>query len=197
VDAAQIVRAALAAARADDIEALVSLCSPNCELRFPEGVVRGRAALRKALQCDRSSAPSYEAGEPEHVGSGHVLVPLTMPWRIGRRTVEIGATAIWKVEDGLIVSLRAVPGDKRDALVELGLVDDEGRVPPIDAVHTLYRRGAWVNETLLEGRLSQHRTRAPATQAGRELAIERRTDHVVHKMDGSIAIWHSHPREAA
>jgi len=197
VDAAQIVREALAAARADDIEALVSLYSANCELRFPEGVVHGRDALRKALRCGRSSAPSYEAGEPEHVGSGHVLVPLTMLWRIGRRTVDIGATAIWKVEDGLIVSLRAVPGGNRDALVELGLVDDQVRVPPIDAIHTLYRRGVWVNETLTEGRLSQHRTRAPATQAGRELAIERATDHVAHKMDGSIAIWHSYRREAA
>jgi SnoaL-like domain/Uncharacterized protein conserved in bacteria (DUF2188) len=195
VDAAQIVREALAAARAGDIETLVSRCSANCDLRFPEGAVHGRAALRRTLRAGRSRAPSYEAGEPEHVGGGHVLVLLTMPWRIGTRTVDIEATAIWKVEEGLIVSLRAVAGGKRDALVELGLVDNEVRHPSIDAIHTLYRHGVWVNETSIEGRLSRHRTRAPATQAGRKLAIERATDHVVHRMNGSISIWHSYRRD--
>lgn len=57
-------------------------------------------------------------------------------------------------------------------------------------IHTLYRplTGDWAN--MVEGHaraVSVHRTQDEAIAAGRELATESRTDHLVHQADGTLA----------
>lgn len=54
-------------------------------------------------------------------------------------------------------------------------------------VHTVYRGGIWVNEIEGEGQLSSHVTKQEAVAAGREAARARRTEHVIHNADGTIA----------
>jgi Uncharacterized protein conserved in bacteria (DUF2188) len=54
-------------------------------------------------------------------------------------------------------------------------------------VHTVYRSGIWVNEIEGEGQLSSHVTKQEAVAAGREAARARRTEHVIHNVDGTIA----------
>jgi Uncharacterized protein conserved in bacteria (DUF2188) len=54
-------------------------------------------------------------------------------------------------------------------------------------IHTVYKAGIWVNEAEDEGRLSSHATKDEAVAAGRREAIARRTEHVIHHLDGTIA----------
>jgi hypothetical protein len=54
-------------------------------------------------------------------------------------------------------------------------------------IHTVHRDGRWHNE--VEGgqrASSSHDTREAAVERGRELAINARTEHVIHRMDGTI-----------
>jgi Uncharacterized protein conserved in bacteria (DUF2188) len=55
-------------------------------------------------------------------------------------------------------------------------------------VHTVHRDGSWVNE--IEGDegalLASHATKHVAVAAGRDEAIRRKTEHVIHNEDGSI-----------
>jgi uncharacterized protein YdaT len=60
-------------------------------------------------------------------------------------------------------------------------------------VHTVHKNGQWVNEVEGGDRASSaHTTKEQAVQRGRELASNRRTEHVVHNMDGSIAYRNSY-----
>lgn len=59
-------------------------------------------------------------------------------------------------------------------------------------IHTVHKDGVWVNEAEGEGPLSQHRTKDEAAEAGRELARRRRTEHVIHSMDGTIGYRNSY-----
>lgn len=54
-------------------------------------------------------------------------------------------------------------------------------------VHTVHKQGSWANEIEGEGVISRHYTKEDAVAAGRQLAIVRRTEHVIHNMDGTIA----------
>jgi len=54
-------------------------------------------------------------------------------------------------------------------------------------VHTVYRGGIWVNEVEGNGQLSSHATKEEAVAAGRDAARARRTEHVIHHVDGTIA----------
>jgi hypothetical protein len=55
-------------------------------------------------------------------------------------------------------------------------------------VHTVHRDGNWVNE--IEGDegalLASHPTKHVAAVAGRDEAIRRKTDHVIHNEDDSL-----------
>jgi hypothetical protein len=55
-------------------------------------------------------------------------------------------------------------------------------------VHTVHRNGAWANT--IEGENDalpgSHATKDAAVAAGRQEAISRRTEHVIHDEDGSI-----------
>jgi hypothetical protein len=67
-------------------------------------------------------------------------------------------------------------------------------------VHTVYREGKWMNEIEGgEGTLPvAHETKEAAVAAGREAAISRRTEHVIHNQDGTIGERNSYgndPRE--
>ena len=53
-------------------------------------------------------------------------------------------------------------------------------------VHTVHRNGIWVNEIEGEGQISSHATKDEAVAAGRQEAIARRAEHVIHRMDGEI-----------
>ena len=63
------------------------------------------------------------------------------------------------------------------------------------AIHTVYRSadGMWINRVAGSDRASSvHRTKAEAVARGRELAINARTEHIVHNRDGSIAYRNSY-----
>ena len=54
-------------------------------------------------------------------------------------------------------------------------------------VHTTHKGGRWVNEVEGNQRASSsHETKAEAEQRGREIARNRKTEHVIHKKDGTI-----------
>lgn len=120
-DPAETVRAALAAAAVRDTDALVALCAADCTLRVPEGTLRGHAGVRALLGEGGGKQPSMACGEPEYVGAGHVIVPLTTQVEVGERTVDVHATAIWTVEHGQVKAMRGVAGERGNALRELGL----------------------------------------------------------------------------
>jgi hypothetical protein len=54
-------------------------------------------------------------------------------------------------------------------------------------VHTVHRDGRWVNEIEGEGQISSHYTKDEAVSAGRDAARARRTEHVIHNLDGTIS----------
>jgi Uncharacterized protein conserved in bacteria (DUF2188) len=54
-------------------------------------------------------------------------------------------------------------------------------------VHTVHREGFWINEVEGGGQISRHATKERAVEVGREAAQARRTEHVIHNMDGTIA----------
>jgi Uncharacterized protein conserved in bacteria (DUF2188) len=62
-----------------------------------------------------------------------------------------------------------------------------GRAVAGSRVHTVYRVGLWQNEVEGEGVDSSYPTKVEAVARGRELAIARRSEHVVHNLDGTIA----------
>jgi limonene-1,2-epoxide hydrolase len=135
-DPADVVRAVLQAARDDDTEALVVGFSPDCRLLMPEGQYEGHEGVRRLAAARRERPSGVENGEPEHVGDGHVLVPLRIETQVGDRTVEVRATGVWTVEDGLVKKFRGMPGGRRSALRELGLLAEPEDDEPIgpDAV---------------------------------------------------------------
>jgi hypothetical protein len=62
-------------------------------------------------------------------------------------------------------------------------------------IHTTYRRatGDWANTVEGNDRASSvHATKDEAVRRGRELAINARTEHVIHNMDGTIASRNSY-----
>jgi hypothetical protein len=54
-------------------------------------------------------------------------------------------------------------------------------------VHTVHRSGQWRNEVEGGEILSVHNAKDEAVRAGREFARQRRTEHVIHNVDGAIA----------
>jgi Uncharacterized protein conserved in bacteria (DUF2188) len=63
------------------------------------------------------------------------------------------------------------------------------------SIHTVHERGRWVNKVEGGPYLAPlYRTKSEAVQAGRSEARLRRTEHVVHNVDGSIAEEHSYSR---
>jgi hypothetical protein len=61
-----------------------------------------------------------------------------------------------------------------------------------DWIHTVHRDDLWLNE-VEEGAVISHRsTKEEAVEAGRREAKDRRTEHVIHNMDGTIAEQNSY-----
>jgi hypothetical protein len=54
-------------------------------------------------------------------------------------------------------------------------------------IHTVRKNGSWVNEVEEGPTLSTDSTKDAAVAAGRDEAKARKTEHVIHNMDGSIA----------
>lgn len=54
-------------------------------------------------------------------------------------------------------------------------------------VHTVPTDGGWANELPGGEVLSSHENKDDAVAAGREQAIERQAEHVIHNADGTIA----------
>ena len=61
--------------------------------------------------------------------------------------------------------------------------------------HTVHKQGVWVNVVVGEVQMSSHRTKEEAVAAGRETARARRTEHVIHNLDGTIAERNSYGNE--
>jgi hypothetical protein len=53
------------------------------------------------------------------------------------------------------------------------------------AVHTVNKIGNWVNEIEGGAVLSTHATKEEAVAAGQREAIARKTEHVIHNLDGT------------
>jgi hypothetical protein len=53
-------------------------------------------------------------------------------------------------------------------------------------VHTVKTDAGWANKLPGGKVLSNHRKKETAQQAGRKQAIERKAEHVIHKVDGTI-----------
>ncbi len=117
------------AANAGEVERVVALCSPTCELHVPEGVFVGHDGVRRFLHARRDASDARSlatpTGEPEDVGEGKVVVPLVMRTEMGSEVIDVRATAVWTVRDGLIVGLEGSPGGRRGALRMLGRSVDE------------------------------------------------------------------------
>ena len=65
-------------------------------------------------------------------------------------------------------------------------------------VHTIYKREGWVNELEGEGELpGKYATRGAAISIGREEAIDRQTEHVIHNQDGTISLRSSYGNDPA
>lgn len=66
-------------------------------------------------------------------------------------------------------------------------------------VHTVHKDGSWVTE--IEGdeaaHFASHATKHVAVAAGREEAMRRKTEHVIHNEDGSIAERNSYGSDPA
>jgi hypothetical protein len=55
-------------------------------------------------------------------------------------------------------------------------------------VHTVYKRETWLNEIEEGDELpGSYATKEVAVSAGREEAIDRKTEHVIHNQDGTIS----------
>jgi ketosteroid isomerase-like protein len=194
---AETIRFALAAAARADVDALLRLCSDDCELRTPEGIVRGHDGVRGLFAPGPEAPPWIATGDPDDVGDGVILVPLTLMIEVGERSIDVQATAVWRVEDGLITALRTVAGGREAALDELGLSEQPSarlQSRPLESaapgsVRTLRRDGVWVNESDPDGVLSSHLAKLPAVEAGRAFAVERRTEHLVFTADGRVVSW--------
>ena len=60
-------------------------------------------------------------------------------------------------------------------------------------VHTVWNNEQWVNELELGDVVSgPHDSKEDAVDRGRELAMQRKTEHVIHNQDGEIAYRHSY-----
>ena len=65
-------------------------------------------------------------------------------------------------------------------------------------IHTVHRDGKWVNEVEGGERASStHDTKDAAVAAGRELARNRKTEHVIHNLDGEIGERNSYGNDPA
>lgn len=65
-------------------------------------------------------------------------------------------------------------------------------------IHTVHRDGKWVNEVEGGERASStHDTKDEAVAAGRELARNRKTEHVMHNKDGTFGERNSYSNDPA
>jgi hypothetical protein len=64
-------------------------------------------------------------------------------------------------------------------------------------VHTVWKNDQWVNELELGDEVSRHETKEEAVESGRSLAMQRKTEHVIHNQDGEIAYRHSYGNDPA
>ena len=120
MDAAEIVRSAFEAVRADDLDAAVALFSEDCVIALPGEAYEGRDGVR-AWRAARAAGegPELRAGEPEAIDETHVLIPLSVKVSVGGETRPVKATGVWTVVNGLITEVRAVPGGRRMAIASL------------------------------------------------------------------------------
>jgi hypothetical protein len=55
-------------------------------------------------------------------------------------------------------------------------------------IHTVHRDGRWLNDEEGAGAVGQsYADKHSAVLAGRDIARQRRTEHVIHNLDGTIA----------
>jgi hypothetical protein len=65
-------------------------------------------------------------------------------------------------------------------------------------VHTVYKRGAWLNELEEGDELpGSYATKEAAVSAGRAESIDRKTEHVIHNQDGTIGERNSYGGDPA
>ena len=63
-------------------------------------------------------------------------------------------------------------------------------------VHSVYKRKTWINELEDGDELpGSYATKEVAVAAGREVAIDRQTEHVIHNQDGSISERNSYGKD--
>ncbi len=66
---------------------------------------------------------------------------------------------------------------------------------PKGDIHTVYRDGRWFNEVEGGQRASNSAdTKAAAQATGREMAVDRGVEHLIHNMNGQIGERNTYPR---
>jgi hypothetical protein len=65
-------------------------------------------------------------------------------------------------------------------------------------VHTVFKNEQWINELELGDQVSgPHDTKEDAVERGRSIAMERKTEHVIHNENGEIGYRHSYGNDPA
>ena len=65
-------------------------------------------------------------------------------------------------------------------------------------IHTVYKREQWINEVEEGEELGgAHATKEQAVAAGRERAIQDKTEHVIHNQDGTFGERNSYGNDPA
>jgi hypothetical protein len=113
------------------------------------------------MRAGHARAPSYDAGEPVHAGGGYVLVP---PRCLRRSAIVRSRSWQQRPRQSPTGGLRRYEADvviHKPSCRELGMTGAATRDLARRAVHTVYRRGVWVNENGgRRGALTRSSTRA-------------------------------------
>ena len=64
-------------------------------------------------------------------------------------------------------------------------------------VHTVYKGEQWTNEIEGDGAFGSYETKEAAVTAGRQRAIDRETEHVIHNTDGVVSERNSYGNDPA
>ena len=123
-----IVRSAIDALNAGDIEATLRVAAPDCEYDLSRtesplrGVYRGYDEVRRVTQefHEPWESVAYEVHELIDAGDA-VVTPYTSRFR-GRDGIELvaHATWVWTIRDGAVTRLRLYQ-DRAEALAEAGV----------------------------------------------------------------------------
>jgi len=125
----EVVRRAVAALNARDLEGYLACCTPDVELDIPEviaGVYEGPQGIRRFLTDVEDTAPDFhiDIQDLKAVGDDQVLAPMqtSSTGRVSRIPMTQTQTNVYDLVDGKIRRIRIFL-DHHQALKAVGLVE--------------------------------------------------------------------------